>query len=198
MKRLLETIKIQDGIIQNIIYHNQRFNRTRRHFWENSISIDLYEYIIIPEEFKSGTVRCRVLYEAEIEEVQFINYVKKPINSLKLVETDLEYSFKWENRNEINKLVEQNKDFDDILMVKNGLITDTSYANIVFKKEDIFFTPKSPLLPGTKRQKFIDELSIIEIDIKPSNLNQYSHFAVINAFNDLEESNLISINNISN
>jgi 4-amino-4-deoxychorismate lyase len=194
--RLLETIKIQDGIIQNIIYHNQRFNKTRRHFWPNSKAIDLYEFIKIPEQFKFGTVRCRVLFNEEIEEIQFFEYIFKPINTLKIVSTEINYDFKWENRTEINELVAQNPNFDDILMVKNGFITDTSYANIVLKKDNEFFTPKKPMLNGTKRQHLIDEDIIIEKNIKPSDLKKYSHFAIINTFNDLDLTKFIPIKNI--
>jgi 4-amino-4-deoxychorismate lyase len=196
MGRLLETIKIQDGAIQNIIYHNQRFNRTRRHFWPDSLSIDLYEFINIPNEFKIGTVRCRVLYEAHIDEIQFLPYQKKVINRLKLVATNINYDFKYLDRSEINNLVASNQNYDDILMVKNGLITDTSYANIVFKKENEFFTPKKPLLEGTKRQYLIDEDIIIQKNIKPSDINKYSHFTLINAFNEFDLSSFISVKNI--
>jgi 4-amino-4-deoxychorismate lyase len=196
MGRLLETIKIQDGIIQNIIYHNQRFNRSRRAFWPDSVPIDLYEHIKIPKEYQLGTIRCRVLYQAEIEVVQFLDYVKQTAQNLKLVETNIDYSYKWEDRAEINNLVADNSIYDDILMVKNGLITDTSYANIVFEKNGNFYTPKTPMLPGTKRQKLLDEKSIIELDISPSEITNFSGFALINAFNDLEKTTLFDIKNI--
>lgn len=195
-ERLLETIFIQDGIIQNIIYHNQRFNKTQRHFWPSSKPIDLYEHILIPVEHKYGSVRCRVLYSAEIEEIQFLKYEPKPINTLKIVETSLDYQHKFEDRSLINKLLAENSNFDDILMVKNGFITDTSYANIVLKKDNEFYTPKKPMLNGTKRQHLIDEDILIEKNIKPSDLIRFSHFAIINAFNDLDLTKFIPIKNI--
>lgn len=195
--RLLETICIKDGVIQNISYHNQRLNSSRKLLFSNLESIDLLDFIKIPDEFKQGVIRCRVLYQNEIEEIQFLKYNYRKIETLKVVDAQIDYAFKWENRQEINQLVAANPTFDDILMVKDGFITDTSYANIVFKKDNEFFTPKKPLLNGTKRQHLIDEEILIEKNIKPSDLKKYSHFALINAFNDFDLSKFIPINNIT-
>lgn len=194
--RLLETIKIQDGVLQNIIYHNQRFNRSRREFWPNTTPIDLYEHITIPINYKLGTVKCRVLYRENIEEIQFVHYHKKAINRIKIANTDIDYSFKWEDRSAINELLAANPHYDDVLMVKNGFITDTSYANIILKKDNEFYTPKIPLLKGTKRQHLIDEDILIEKNIKPSDLKKYSAFALINSLNDLDLTKFIPIKNI--
>ncbi len=196
MNRLLETICIENGIPQNIIYHNQRFNKSRRAFWPDAQPIDLLPLLKVPQEIKFGTVKCRVLYNAEIEEIQYMSYIKKSINRLKIVTTDIDYTYKWEDRKAIDEMVEANPYYDDILMVKNGYLTDTSYANIVFKRDNEFFTPQIPLLKGTKRQHLIDEDIIIEKRIKPSDLSKYSHFAIINAFNDLELTNFVPVKNI--
>lgn len=80
--------------------------------------------------------------------------------------------------------------------MKNGFITDTSYANIILKKDNEFFTPKIPMLKGTKRQHLIDEDILIEKNIKPSDLKKYSSFALINSLNDLDLTKFIPIKNI--
>ena len=81
-------------------------------------------------------------------------------------------------------------------MIKNGFITDSSYANIVLKADNVVFTPKNPLLNGTKRQKLIDQKEIIPIEIKVEDLVKFSSFAIINAFIDLEDTNFYPIENI--
>jgi 4-amino-4-deoxychorismate lyase len=197
-KRLLETICIIDGYPQNIIYHNQRFNQSSRLFWPTKDPIDLFLAIKVPLEFQSGIVRCRVLYRNEIEDIQFFHYQKKSIKNLQLIETNIDYACKYEDRDQINELVKSKGNCDDILMVKNGLITDSSYANIVFKAGNQLFTPKIPMLAGTKRQKLIDEKSIIPIEIGPNDLQKFSHFAIINSFIDLHEDNFHPIQNIKN
>lgn len=196
INRLLETIFIKDGVPQNIIYHNQRFNRTRKKFWPDNQPVDLAEFIKIPIEHKYGAVRCRILYREEIEDIQFFKYEKKEINRIKVVETKMDYEYKWEDRTAINDLVASQPHYDDILMVKDGFITDTSYANIVLKKDNEFYTPKIPLLNGTKRQHLIDEDILIPRNIKPSDLKKFSHFTLINAFNDLDLTKFLPIKNI--
>ena len=65
-----------------------------------------------------------------------------------------DYSFKFSNRKAIDDLLKFRNGCDDILIVRNGLITDTSYSNVVFRKDNMYFTPNFPLLNGTKRQNF--------------------------------------------
>lgn len=196
MKQLLETIKIWNGVPQNIIYHNQRFNSTRRQFFPDSQAIDLYEHIHVPEEYRVGLIRCRLLYRAEIEALQFVEYIPKTINRLQLVESNLDYSYKWADRSELNDLLLQKGPADDVLIVKNGLITDSSYANIVFKNEQGIFTPHLPLLEGTKRHKLLAEGDIKSTAITPKNLSEYHQFSLINAFMDLDEAKFLPIKNI--
>ncbi len=195
-ERLLESILIQDGKIQNIAYHNLRLNKARKVFWPNSATLNLADFIEIPSQYAKGKVKCRVLYRADIELVEFVFYSPKKIERLKLVHSDMDYSFKRENRTVINELVAANPNYDDIVIVKNGLITDTSYANIILKKDNEFYTPKSPLLNGTKRQQLIDEEILIEKNIRPADLSKYSHFALINAMNDLNLTHFLPIKNI--
>lgn len=195
--RLLETICIKDGVIQNIYYHNLRFNASRQALFPETSSLNLLNFIQIPNEYKLGIVKCRILYRAEIEEVQYIKYKTKKIEKVKVVETNLEYDHKWEDRTALKALLASEPNFDEILMVKDGFITDCSYANIVFKKDNEFFTPKKPLLKGTKRQHLLDEEILIEKNIKPSDLKKYSHFSLINAFNDFDLTKFLPIKNIT-
>ena len=76
-ERLLESILIQDGKIQNIAYHNLRLNQARKVFWPNSPIINLVDFIEIPSQFAKGKVKCRVLYKADIELVEFVFYNPK-------------------------------------------------------------------------------------------------------------------------
>jgi 4-amino-4-deoxychorismate lyase len=196
MEKLLETIKIVDGIPQNIIYHNQRFNRSRRHFFETTQAIDLYHFLKVPPSYATGTVRARIIYSQHIEDIQYAAYQKKEINNLKLINTNIEYDFKYLNRQVINELYAKRELADDVLLVKQGYITDSSYANLVFKNTKGLFTPKQPLLAGTKRQKLLDEKQIHPLVIGPEMLAEFSHFCLINAFLDLDETAFLPISNI--
>lgn len=113
-------------------------------------------------------------------------YHVKPIRSLRLVTHDtIDYSHKSTDRSQLNALYRQRGDADDVLVVKNGLITDTWYANVALLKGDQWYTPASPLLKGTKRAQLIHDGKLVETDVTPDKLDDYSQISIINAMIDL-------------
>ena len=65
---------------------------------------------------------------------------------------DICYPYKYTDRDNINRLIELRGDCDDILIIKNGMVTDSSYANVVFRDlNGNWVTPSTFLLPGTIR-----------------------------------------------
>ena len=176
MKELLETIKIKDGKIFNLKWHNQRLNRSRLELFSLHKPLNLVNYIDAPPQ---GLYRCRVLYDAEITSVEYLPYIPKNLKNFKIVQSNLEYDYKFSDRSELNKLILE--DYDDIIIEKNGLLTDTSIANIAFYDEEEWFTPKTPLLRGTTRERLVDEGFLKLKDIKKENIKNYSHFALMNA-----------------
>jgi 4-amino-4-deoxychorismate lyase len=177
--RLIETIKIKNGKIYNIKWHNQRCNRTRLELFGISKPIFLEDYITNPP--KKGLFRCRILYNTEILSITYIPYTPKDGKLFKVVSSNIEYNYKYSNRDELDSLKEKNREYDDIIIEKDGLLTDTTIANIAFYKNDSWITPKKPLLQGTLRAKLIDEKKIVQKDIKSEDLKHFSHFALMNA-----------------
>ena len=196
MQNLLETIQIIDGIPQNLAYHQLRFNSSRVELFSALNNISLENELNIPFAFQNGIVKCRIIYSKDIERIEYSNYKTHKIEKLILTETKIVYDHKYENRAEINELVKLHPNFDDVLMICKGEIKDTSYCNIVFYNGSDFFTPKYPMLHGTKRQQLIDKGQIMEQIIMAHDLSKFTHFGLINAFKDLDFKNLISINNI--
>jgi len=196
MCQLLETIKLQDGVLNNIALHNLRMNDTRVKLFGVANNIALENEIIIPETLKMGVYKCRVIYTQYIESIEFTPYTIKPINSLKLVYDDeIVYDFKYLNRDcFINHL--QQVEEDDILIVKSGLISDVSFANIVFFDGLKWITPSIPLLEGTKRKHLLAKKLIIEDEIKPVDLKHFKKARLINAMLDLNNSPDIVIERI--
>lgn len=76
---------------------------------------------------------------------------------------------------------------EELIIVKNGIITDTSYANLVFYNGKEWHTPSRPLLQGTKRQKLIDEGKIKEREIRVHDLKKFTKCSLINAMLDIGE-----------
>ena len=175
-RELLETIKIEDGQVMNIEWHNRRCNRSRLELFDEKKPLNLEEFIEPPQK---GLFRCRILYDSEINSVEYIPYTPKKIKSFKIVKSNINYSYKYSDREELNKLLDNA--YDDIIIEKNGLLTDTTIANIAFYDGKQWSTPLNPLLEGTIREKLLSEEFLVLKNIKSEDIKNYSHFALMNA-----------------
>ena len=144
--------------------------------------LDLEKFLASLKVPQKGLFKCRIVYDDVSREIEFLPYTRKEIGTLRMVESDrISYEFKFADRKKIEKLFEAREGCDDILIIKKGLVTDSSYANIVFRKGDDFFTPWSPLLMGTQRQKLIEENKIMPEQIKAEDIRSFDTFKLINA-----------------
>jgi len=185
---LFETLKIINGNIQNIHYHDERVNRSRLSLYAVHGKIKLADSIEVPKECASGIYKCRIAYGKTIGEAVFEPYRRKAVNTISIViSNSIDYKFKFTDRNEINSLMNQRGDSDEILLLKNGLFTDTSIANIAFYDGSKWYTPKEPLLKGTKRAMLLDENMIETADISLSMLSQFKEASIFNAMIELGE-----------
>ena len=78
-------------------------------------------------------------------------------------------------------------DCDEIIIVKNGLVPDTSFTNIAVNDGDVWLTPKQPLLMGTKRAQLLGEGKLREADITLEQLMKDEKKSLIKARNELGE-----------
>jgi 4-amino-4-deoxychorismate lyase len=188
---LLETIRFEKGEFNNIEYHINRMKRSVSDCFSQSLQF-------IPEQVfhkaqqsfgeKPGLFKFRLLYNNRSYQWEFIPYTLPDIKTLKLIVDDqIEYSCKFSDRNKLNQLREQRDHADDILIVKNGEITDTSFANIIFSDGTNWFTPKNSLLPGTQRAYLIDQGIISEAVITPGDINRFQKVRLINAMIRFED-----------
>jgi len=175
---LFETIKCEDGTISNLTYHQKRCNESRKELYKTTDTLDLASVIIPP---KNGLYRCRIIYANHIKSIEYIPYTAKKIDSLKVVSSSLDYHLKYTNRDVFNKLLALHDNVDEIIIEKEGYLTDTTIANIAFYDGEQWFTPSKPLLHGTMRQKLIDEGVLQTKEIKREALSKYSQVALINA-----------------
>ena len=104
-----------------------------------------------------------------------------------MVDDGLDYSHKYINRKRLEKLFSQKGNCDDILIVKNGLITDTSFANILFYNGIEWLSPANPLLKGTQRQFLLETEQIITAEIRPSDLKYFKKARLVNAMMRFED-----------
>jgi len=197
MCRLFETIRITDGIPQYLQLHENRMNRARKKIWKSVPLISLEQRIIVPSSFSKGTIRCKIIYGKEIESIDFSLYHRKRIESLILVFSDtIDYPDKNLDRSPLENLVCLKEKCDEIIIVKNGFITDSSLANLIFFNGKNWFTPETPLLPGICRERLLDSGFIFEIKIRPEDMKNYLGVKLINAMRYPEESEIIPISQI--
>ena len=189
----IETIKVKDGVFYNLPLHIARLERTAIHFFGVAPSLELSQSMI-PETLRIGIVKCRVTYSSQIISVEFEPYAFRHLSSLTLVEdNDIDYTYKAVDRSSLNSLYSRREDGDDILIVKNGLVTDTSYANVVFENANGLYTPKSYLLGGIKRQYLLQNGIINELVINQDDIRLFSKVYLINAMIDLEDAICVSV-----
>ncbi len=185
MCRFLETIKVINGECQNLEYHVQRFRETRRIFFGQTEDISLESLLKDMDPDPEILYKLRIVYDDKIQEVTLSGYEPKQIRKVKLVDaSQIDYSFKYADREAFTALLEQAGDCDEIILTRNGFVTDASYANLIFFLGDQTFTPDTPLLNGTKRQLLLDMKVIKEMPIKIAQIKEYSYFGLINAMLD--------------
>ena len=176
----IETIRIENGKAVNLGFHNYRFNRTRRDIFECNLPVNLADFI--QRGKYTGRTRCRVEYQEEVEKVEYLPYTLRPVNSLKLVTSDgLDYTYKSTDRQKLDELFRQRGEADDILIVRDGFLTDTSIANIALWNGSQWETPEVPLLEGTMRASLLGKEMIVPAAIRPQDLSRYSLIRLFNA-----------------
>jgi 4-amino-4-deoxychorismate lyase len=198
MCRFVESIKLKDGVFYRLKNHQERVNKAFNAFFpeENPISIfDTLNQCAIPGE---GTYKCRIVYDLNVQTVEFSPYIRREIRTLKLVETELESSvFKSEDRAGFNAAFSQRGDFDDVLLVKNGLLTDSSYSNIALFDGKDWITPRIPLIYGVNRRELLETGRLLEKDIPVENLKNFQQIALFNAMIEFGEIILDSVDLLS-
>lgn len=186
MCRYIETIRIEKGRLRNIAYHDRRMNEVLREVWGVDRSVSLETYIdASPYEERT---RCRVTYGHDVESVEFFPYQIRPVHSLQLVRGgQIEYRRKRADRSELNALFACRGEADDVLIVRGGLLTDTSIANIALGDGTGWYTPASPLLEGTQRACLLDAGMIRPLDIHADDLFRFQKIRLFNAMIDFGE-----------
>jgi 4-amino-4-deoxychorismate lyase len=198
MSLLVETIRTEGGTLLNTSFHNERIRRTLYYIYGMKSTMDLREIITVPAFATDGIFKCRFVYDDKSTKVEFLPYVLRSVRSLKIVFDDyICYPYKYTNRNKINNQFEMRGSCDDILIIKNGLVTDTSYSNVIFMEPDgSWVTPSSFLLQGTRRSNLLQKGIIKEKVISFKDIVSYSEVKLINAMIGIDDSEGIPVQNI--
>ena len=197
MYPLVESMKLKNGLIQNLEYHQSRLNRSMNELFPEAEKIDLISEISIPENCTSGIFKLRVLYCQTIDKIEIEPYQFRSIQSLKVVyHESIDYHLKYTDRETLLELYAQRAGCDDIIIVKKGFVTDSFATNLLFFDGISWFTPSTPLMKGTKRQLLLEQGIIVEKEIRAVDIRNYQKVGLINAMIDFEEMPVVSVENI--
>lgn len=182
MHQFVETIRIEGGKAMNLPLHEARMNATRAHFAPHAAPISLQQWLD-DAPLSEERVKARVVYDADgVCETTFQTYKQREIQWLRMVEdNDISYTFKSTDRHELDHLLALRDGCDEVLIVKNGLITDTSFTNVAFFDGHKWFTPAQPLLNGTMRQCLLQRGELTETQITPASLASFQRIMLFNA-----------------
>jgi 4-amino-4-deoxychorismate lyase len=94
---------------------------------------------------------------------------------------DVDYEYKYADRNYLKQLFARRSGADDILIIKDGMLTDSYYANVILRKGNDWITPTTCLLNGVKRQWLISQQIIREEQVSIDDIQGFSEIGLINA-----------------
>jgi len=184
-KIFFETIKIENGEARGLNFHAARIERTQRENFDRYEKIDLENALSCNLK---GVVRCKLIYSNAMLAVAFFPYTPKRIEKVKVLFDDtIEYGYKYLDRSPFEKLLAENREYDEVLIVKDGLITDITIANVAFLYKNEWLTPKEPLLKGTFRESMLERSVIKEEYIEAKELKKFESFAIMNAMVGFKE-----------
>lgn len=187
MSLFIESIKVNNQKTFLLDLHQQRVEQTFAHFGKEC-KIDLSKIFKQLEHDEDGLFKFRIEYDLENNfRTQMLPYAFPEIESFELIENDdFSYNFKFADRTEFEKMKKKAR-AQEIIIVKNGYITDSSFSNLLFLKGQDWYTPKNFLLNGVQRQNLLKQGIIKETEITIQNLREFSHFQLINSMNEFNQ-----------
>lgn len=137
MCQFIETIRVKDGRIFNLTYHEERMNRTRKEVWGKTDWLKITG-VWSPEELPLECSKLRFVYdEAGIHDLTCTPYTRKEILSLRLVyDNNITYPYKSVDRSTLNEL-------------KNSRVIVTKYLLFVIITSQILPIPTSHCMTGS-------------------------------------------------
>jgi len=80
MSQLVETIKVENGMLLNISFHNERMIRSIYEIFGLRNEADLKKIINIPAFARKGVYKCRVEYDDKTTKQERNKLIEKGIN----------------------------------------------------------------------------------------------------------------------
>ncbi|GAA4303765.1 aminotransferase class IV [Compostibacter hankyongensis] len=193
MCRFIESIRWKNEEMPLLSWHEQRFARTQEAVWERTQhpSLDIlirsrrHAVVLQPDVL----YKCRVVYGRTDVQISWAPYQKRIIRRLQPVTADkLDYAFKYAERGALDGLRAGWPEDTEPLIIRRGLITDTTFSNLAFFDGAHWLTPAEPLLPGVRRASLLAAGVLKTAMLTPASLKSFTRVRLLNAMMEWEES----------
>lgn len=188
MFRFFESIAIANGQPRNLFFHQARVDKTFKNYYPKSESHHL-EYLLSKIQHTDKTlIKCKFSYDETSFKFYQLPYFIKTFKSFLLIRDDsLQYPFKFTDRTKMDSYMKKIDPDQQVIFIKNGRLTDSSFSNLIFNDGYRWLTPGDPLLAGTMRASLLADWRIHEEHINPNQLHLFKSFKLINALNTFED-----------
>ena len=184
----LETIRVQDGHARHVADHIDRMRRTALHFGFTAPALPADLDALVPHDLRTGIVRCRIVYGHTLREITFTPYRRRRLERLIAVDAGtMDYAFKYADRSPLARPNIPLSEADELLFVRGGYVTDTSYTNLILRRGDELITPDTFLLDGTCRRRLLRTTQVRTAQVRLSDLPAYDELLLVNAMMPLGE-----------
>ncbi|MEG9498471.1 aminotransferase class IV family protein [Mannheimia indoligenes] len=192
---LFETLSIIDGKVQNLDYHQKRFEQAVQKYFDCEPVFTLAQILVVPEAYQQGKVRCRIDYNFSEFEIKFFAYSPKQVERFRCVEVEnWDYHLKFSDRKRFDLLnILQN---EEVVIINNGNVSDCSIGNLLFLKDGVWCSPQDYLLKGTQLTQLLEQNKVNLTKITQADLGQYEKIMLINALNPFDESRALPCSQI--
>ena len=188
MSRYLETFLVAHRRLVRESEHRLRLARTLR-CAPDSPAVSRLLALASREALGAPDVprlRGRLVYDLHGKaDFSLVPYAPRRIESLRLVHDDhIDYALKRTDRSALDACFARRDGADDVLIVRRGLLTDTTVANIALFDPHTarWYTPARPLLAGTHRSALLSAGVLTPLpDLTPESLVRFTRLRLFNA-----------------
>jgi len=182
---LFETIAVEHYEPLHLQYHQQRMDDSFLRLFHQANPLQLSQLFRSQNISSKGLLKWKVEYDSQNIISSIVPYSPRVIQRVKFVEInpDYDYSMKFSNRDYFDLLKKENPGYDELILLKSGQLTDSTFSNIVLEtiSDGKLYTPSAPLLKGTQRQYLLDTGRITPIPISIQQLPEFNKIFFINA-----------------
>ncbi len=185
---LIETIEVLKGVPSRLNLHNARMQQSGADLGFVPPTLSMVEAAICTSLSDCNLcdteqVRCTLTYRTNIVAVRSVSYARRDITALVPIELPegFSYRYKWCDRSYFGEISKGLPAGHEAIFVRDGLVTDTTFTNIAIENDRGLFTPRAPLLYGTRRQYYIDCGMLREADLTLEDLRSARCLHLINA-----------------